>query len=90
MISGSRNEAETHVLEHGGAGVSYGRYDKDPRLVGSFSLFQRCWVVLAGVEKEQQAESLANEHGEGLHVRVEKFLIVSAFSHSDGALELVG
>jgi hypothetical protein len=51
--------------------------------VGSFALFQRRRIVFTGVKKKQQTNCLANEHGEGLHVRMEEFLIVAAFSHSD-------
>ena len=51
MIGGPGDEAESHVLEHGGARIGHGGYDEDLGSMRGFAFFQRSGIGLAGIKE---------------------------------------
>lgn len=89
LVGRAGDEAETHVLQHRWAGVSYGRNDEDPWAVRGFAFLQRSGIAFAGVEEEAETERLTDKHREGLHVGMEEFFGMFTLSDCDWALEFI-
>lgn len=80
-VGRSRDEVEAHVLQDRWAGIWEGWDQEIIKFMRGFAWLEGQLVFFAIGEIQYEAEAFSNEHGEWLHVGMEKLAMIAALVH---------